>query len=93
MRSGGEFSSLFQNTFHHYRDFWVFDITTHAWDRIDLKVMPTARSGHRYVPPQRRLAYLTSIYARFFLRMAMWKHFIILFGGFNDPGIISKCLA
>ncbi|VDC06236.1 unnamed protein product [Peniophora sp. CBMAI 1063] len=68
---GGEFSSLFQNTFHHYRDFWVFDITSHAWDRIDLKIMPTARSGHR---------------------MAMWKHFIILFGGFNDPGIITKYL-
>jgi hypothetical protein len=24
---GGEFSSLYQNTFHHYRDFWCFDIT------------------------------------------------------------------
>ncbi|KZV71422.1 galactose oxidase [Peniophora sp. CONT] len=68
---GGEFSSLYQNTFHHYRDFWVFDITTHAWDRIDLKAMPTARSGHR---------------------MAMWKHFIVLFGGFNDPGIVTKYL-
>ncbi|KAI0941963.1 hypothetical protein AcV7_002516 [Taiwanofungus camphoratus] len=62
---GGEFSSLYQNTFHHYRDFWCFDISTHTWERIDTKVRPTARSGHR---------------------MTMWKHYIVLFGGFYDPG-------
>ncbi|KAG1762617.1 galactose oxidase [Suillus placidus] len=62
---GGEFSSLHQNTFHHYRDFWCFDISTHSWDRLDTKIRPTARSGHR---------------------MAMWKHYIVLFGGFYDPG-------
>ena len=45
--SGGEFSSLHQNSFHHYRDFWCFDIATHSWDRIDTKVRPSARSGHR----------------------------------------------
>ncbi|KAH8824574.1 galactose oxidase [Flagelloscypha sp. PMI_526] len=68
---GGEFSSLSQTNFFHYRDFWVFDIQTHSWDRIDTKVLPTARSGHR---------------------MAVWKHFIFLFGGFNDPGIKTKYL-
>lgn len=62
---GGEFSSLYQNTFHHYRDFWCFDISTHSWDRLDTKTKPSARSGHR---------------------MAMWKHYIVLFGGFYDPG-------
>ncbi|KAG9311923.1 hypothetical protein JVU11DRAFT_8184 [Chiua virens] len=62
---GGEFSSLHQNSFHHYRDFWIFDIPTHSWERIETKVRPSARSGHR---------------------MAMWKHFIVLFGGFYDPG-------
>lgn len=45
--TGGEFSSLYQNSFHHYRDFWCFDIATHSWDRIDTKVRPAARSGHR----------------------------------------------
>ena len=25
-----------------------------------------------------------------FLRMAMWKHYIVLFGGFYDPGIKSE---
>jgi len=49
VRTGGEFSSLYQNSFHHYRDFWCFDISTQSWDRIDTKIRPSARSGHRYV--------------------------------------------
>ncbi|KAF7322962.1 Galactose oxidase [Mycena chlorophos] len=68
---GGEFSSVNQNSFHHYRDFWVFDAVSHGWDRIETKVRPSARSGHR---------------------MASWKNFIILFGGFYDPGTITKYL-
>ncbi|KAF5380001.1 hypothetical protein D9615_006253 [Tricholomella constricta] len=77
---GGEFSSLHQNTFHHYRDFWVFDITTHSWDRIDTKIRPSARSGHRQAPFSRNLA------------MAVFKHYIVLFGGFYDPGITTRYL-
>ncbi|KAF9449625.1 galactose oxidase [Macrolepiota fuliginosa MF-IS2] len=68
---GGEFSSLHQTTFHHYRDFWCFDIGTHSWDRIETKIRPSARSGHR---------------------MATWKHYIVLFGGFYDPGITTRYL-
>ncbi|KAG6335862.1 hypothetical protein ID866_3227 [Astraeus odoratus] len=68
---GGEFSSLYQNSFHHYRDFWVFDIPTHSWERIETKLRPSARSGHR---------------------MAMWKHYIVLFGGFYDPGYRTRYL-
>ncbi|KAF9644018.1 galactose oxidase [Thelephora ganbajun] len=68
---GGEFSSLYQNSFHHYRDFWYFDISTQSWDRIDTKTRPTARSGHR---------------------MAIWKHYIVLFGGFYDPGYTTNYL-
>ncbi|EKM75215.1 hypothetical protein AGABI1DRAFT_123321 [Agaricus bisporus var. burnettii JB137-S8] len=68
---GGEFSSLHQTTFHHYRDFWCFDIGTHSWDRIDTKVRPSARSGHR---------------------MTTWKQYIILFGGFYDPGVTTRYL-
>ncbi|ESK87632.1 kelch domain-containing protein 4 [Moniliophthora roreri MCA 2997] len=66
---GGEFSSLHQTTFHHYRDFWCFDINNHDWERIETKVTPSARSGPR---------------------MAVWKHYIVLFGGFYDPGITTK---
>ncbi|KAG6370868.1 galactose oxidase [Boletus reticuloceps] len=68
---GGEFSSLYQNSFHHYRDFWVFDIPTHTWERIETKARPSARSGHR---------------------MTIWKHFIVLFGGFYDPGYRTQYL-
>ncbi|KAF9261281.1 galactose oxidase [Marasmius fiardii PR-910] len=68
---GGEFSSLHQTTFHHYRDFWCFDISTHSWERVDTKVMPSARSG---------------------CRMVVWKHYILLFGGFYDPGVTTRYL-
>ncbi|EPQ26559.1 uncharacterized protein PFL1_05881 [Pseudozyma flocculosa PF-1] len=44
---GGEFSGARQNAFHHYRDLWAFSIETKAWERIDTKVRPSARSGHR----------------------------------------------
>jgi len=54
VRLGGEFSSLYQNSFHHYRDFWCFDVSSQSWDRIDTKIRPTARSGHRYVVCGRR---------------------------------------
>lgn len=84
LSSGGEFSSLHQNNFHHYRDFWEFDISTHSWERIDTKVRPSARSGHRWVR-------FTPIIHLFYYayRMAMWKHYIVLFGGFIDPGFTS----
>ncbi|KAG2018767.1 hypothetical protein CC2G_008160 [Coprinopsis cinerea AmutBmut pab1-1] len=68
---GGEFSSLHQTSFHHYGDFWAFDVGTHSWDRIETKIRPSPRSGHR---------------------MAMWKHYVVLFGGFYDPGITTRYL-
>ncbi|PLW11893.1 hypothetical protein PCASD_22282 [Puccinia coronata f. sp. avenae] len=46
---GGEFASANQTTFHHYRDMWCFDLTSHSWERIETKVQPSARSGHRMV--------------------------------------------
>lgn len=82
---GGEFAGMRMTSFHHYRDvcmpaivwmrswklthfslqLWIFHIATKQWERIDTKVRPSARSGHR---------------------MAFWKHFLILFGGFQDTG-------
>lgn len=47
----------------------VFDIQTHLWDRIETKLRPQGRSGHR---------------------MIIWKHYIVLFGGFIDPGVRSE---
>lgn len=34
-------------SFHHYRDLWVFSVTDKTWERIDTRVKPSARSGHR----------------------------------------------
>ena len=44
---GGEFSSSNQLQFHHFRDFWCLDLTTMAWEQVNAKSGPTARSGHR----------------------------------------------
>ena len=68
---GGEFASTKQTSFHHYRDLWVYSIAERVWERIDTKVRPSARSGHR---------------------MAMWKQFIVLFGGFVDTGVRTTYL-
>ncbi|SCV74046.1 BQ2448_6478 [Microbotryum intermedium] len=68
---GGEFSAPNQSSFHHYRDLWCFDLSTHTWERYDTKLRPSARSGHR---------------------MAMWKHLMFLFGGFQDTGIRTSYL-
>ena len=68
---GGEFASFKQTNFHHYRDLWVYSIAERTWDKIETKVRPSARSGHR---------------------MAMWKHLLVLFGGFVDTGIRTTYL-
>ncbi|CEH16637.1 Protein containing repeated kelch motifs [Ceraceosorus bombacis] len=46
---GGEFAGPKLNKFFHYRDLWIFSIANKSWDRIDTKVRPSARSGHRMV--------------------------------------------
>ncbi|XP_078172204.1 galactose oxidase/kelch repeat superfamily protein [Carex rostrata] len=60
---GGEFTSPNQERFHHYKDFWVFDLKTNQWEQLNLKGCPSARSGHR---------------------MILYKHKLIVFGGFYD---------
>ncbi|MCO5592364.1 hypothetical protein L7F22_046366 [Adiantum nelumboides] len=59
------------NSFHHYRDLWVLHVASKQWERIDTKVRPSARSGHR---------------------MVCWKHFLVLFGGFQDTGVRTTYL-
>ncbi|XP_010930020.3 uncharacterized protein [Elaeis guineensis] len=60
---GGEFTSPNQERFHHYKDFWMFDLKTNQWEQLLIKGCPSARSGHR---------------------MVLYKHKIIVFGGFYD---------
>lgn len=68
---GGEFASAKQTSFHHYRDLWVYSIAERVWEKVETKVRPSGRSGHR---------------------MALWKHFLVLFGGFVDTGVRTSYL-
>ncbi|CDI76318.1 kelch motif domain-containing protein, putative [Eimeria acervulina] len=45
---GGEFSTYYQ--FHHYKDFWKFDLKSNLWSKILVECpaqVPSPRSGHR----------------------------------------------
>lgn len=44
---GGEFASVNQTAFHHYKDLWVFSLSQHTWEKVETKNGPSARSGHR----------------------------------------------
>ncbi|CDJ40445.1 kelch motif domain-containing protein, putative [Eimeria tenella] len=47
---GGEFSTYYQ--FHHFKDFWKFDLKTNLWSKILVESstqVPSPRSGHRMV--------------------------------------------
>ncbi|KZS96555.1 hypothetical protein SISNIDRAFT_473333 [Sistotremastrum niveocremeum HHB9708] len=82
---GGEFSSPSQTSFHHYRDFWSFSIATHEWTRIDNGGGGGGGGGRgkgKNVMPS----------ARSGCRMAMYKHHVVLFGGFHDVGIRTTYL-
>ncbi|KAI9168476.1 Kelch repeat-containing protein 3 [Blastocladiella emersonii ATCC 22665] len=43
----GEFASKNESQFLHYKDFWKFDVRTKAWEKLDPKIKPSPRSGHR----------------------------------------------
>ncbi|KAI9218553.1 hypothetical protein BC828DRAFT_350333, partial [Blastocladiella britannica] len=65
----GEFASKNESQFYHWKDMWMLDAKSRSWEKLEFRVMPSARSGHR---------------------MTMWKHFIILFGGFHDNARLTK---
>lgn len=46
---GGEYASPTQSQFYHYRDLWVYRISTKRWEKINRSGAPSARSGHRMV--------------------------------------------
>ncbi|KAF9369383.1 hypothetical protein CPB97_003639, partial [Podila verticillata] len=66
---GGEFASPNETQFFHYKDFWSMDMKTNAWEKLEIKPKPTARSGHR---------------------MTLWKHFLVMFGGFYDNYVDTR---
>ena len=78
---GGEFSSPKQGTFYHYGDFWRLDCEVGAGGRgVEWEKIET-KGGSRGNPPSRSGH-----------RMAAWKHYIILFGGFQDTSSTTKYL-
>lgn len=66
---GGEFVSPNETTFFHYKDFWMMDLKTCEWEKLEIRGRPPPRSGHR---------------------MAVWKHFLVIFGGFFDTNKDTK---
>lgn len=60
---GGELATAAQ--FHHYRDFWKFDLSKNTWEEVKHRGnnCPSPRSGHRCI---------------------VWRHYMILFGGFYE---------
>jgi N-acetylneuraminic acid mutarotase len=70
---GGEFGSSRETRFHHHRDFWMLDLRTHAWTELTC-TDPSTRGRSATALPSPRSGH----------RMALWKHVIALFGGFQD---------
>ncbi|KAG5896299.1 hypothetical protein JTB14_008855 [Gonioctena quinquepunctata] len=52
---GGEFASLTQSQFYHYRDLWVYHMAGKQWEKITTPNGPSARSGHRMVFVKKQL--------------------------------------
>lgn len=46
---GGEFTSVSQSQFYHYKDVWRLNLDTNQWEQIQTKSGPSPRSGHRMV--------------------------------------------
>jgi N-acetylneuraminic acid mutarotase len=47
---GGEFVSPNETNFFHYKDFWKMNLAAgNIFERVDVKVKPNTRSGHRMV--------------------------------------------
>ncbi|KAI8915871.1 hypothetical protein EDD86DRAFT_174584, partial [Gorgonomyces haynaldii] len=66
---GGEFTSPNETSYFHYKDFWMMDLKTLVWEKIETRNRPPPRSGHR---------------------MCLYKHFIVMFGGFYDTNKETK---
>ncbi|KAI8430366.1 hypothetical protein MSG28_000660 [Choristoneura fumiferana] len=52
---GGEFTSLSESQFYHYKDLWCFSLAENKWEKVTAAGGPSARSGHRMALVGRRL--------------------------------------
>ncbi|XP_058066845.1 kelch domain-containing protein 4 [Anopheles bellator] len=52
---GGEYASPSQLQFYHYRDLWVYRMSSKQWEKLNAPNGPSARSGHRMVASRKKL--------------------------------------
>ncbi|KAI5786958.1 hypothetical protein DFH27DRAFT_574544 [Peziza echinospora] len=76
---GGEFSSPKQGTFYHYGDFWRLDCDKTGGGAMEWEKI---EGKGKAVAPHARSGH----------RMVAWRHFIVLFGGFQDTSSSTKYL-
>lgn len=59
---GGEFTSLNQEKFKHYGDFWRLSLADWSWEQLPSKGGPSPRSGHRMAVHKNRLLLFGGFY-------------------------------
>eukprot|EP00741_Cyanophora_paradoxa_P017793 tig00021017_g17185.t1 len=59
---GGEFASMTQTQFYHYKDLWRLHLPTHSWEALPARHGPTARSGHRIAVWKNKLVLFGGFY-------------------------------
>jgi len=52
---GGEFVSLSESQFFHYKDLWCFHFSSKRWEKVTVSGGPSSRSGHRMVLSKKQL--------------------------------------
>ena len=68
---GGEFTSVSETQFYHYKDLWVLDLKATAWKKINASGAPSSRSGHRMV----HLKKLLVVFGGFHDKLSDYKYF------------------
>lgn len=68
---GGELASPSQLQFYHYKDLWVYRLSSKTWDKITTSTGPSARSGHRMVAIKKKLF----VFGGFFDSSLSYKYF------------------
>lgn len=89
---GGEFTSPSGNQFYHFRDLWVLDLNTYKWE---LKAGEESKGGGGGKASKKSAAAAASGSAagpspRSGHRMAVYKHKLLIFGGFYAAGQETK---
>ncbi|CAG0892096.1 unnamed protein product [Darwinula stevensoni] len=68
---GGEFTSVSETQFYHYKDLWILDLKATVWKKIHAPGAPSSRSGHRMV----HLKKLLVVFGGFHDKLSDYKYF------------------